>query len=361
MITEPVEMKTTPEQQLSDYRQLHDELLAINRESSSRVKGEKLCVCFGRLSGADAVHLFLRDPNTERFHCVASSDVDSPYIDGILVAGAEESLVTGGDDLIMKGALDVSIRAEQEEYDLSGKHLLLAAVPPMPVVTGVFLGEYRHPDDIEQGIQDDLLQLFLGQIYSVIDLMLERDRLEQQTRTLKLLYEISHELSHVRKEDVLLEKIMQLVEEHLRVDRCSLMIMEPDGKTMKIKKAFGMQEVDIDKIAVPVGEGIAGGVAASGKPLLIKDLDSEAGMESRVKGAQFRTNSLLSVPLVAQGDVIGVINVNNRKDGKSFAHEDLETLTVIGSELAVIMQRSYMALQLKKARDLDRAISHSMV
>jgi GAF domain-containing protein len=75
----------------------------------------------------------------------------------------------------------------------------------------------------------------------------------------------------------------------------------------------------------------------------------------------FRTNSLLSVPLVAHGEVIGVINVNNRKDGRPFTEDDMELLSKISSEIAAVLQRSYMALQLKKARELDKSINISVI
>jgi putative methionine-R-sulfoxide reductase with GAF domain len=165
-----------------------------------------------------------------------------------------------------------------------------------------------------------------------------------------------------RDEDMLLETILALIEKHLQVNRCSLMIVDKDRKHLRIKKAFGIDDVDIKKIKVPLGEGIAGYVATGTRPLLIKDIATEQHLISQVPQAEnFRTNSLLSVPLVAQEQIIGVINVNNRKDGRPFTEDDMELLSKISSEIAAVLQRSYMALQLKKARELDKSINRSVI
>jgi GAF domain-containing protein len=98
------------------------------------------------------------------------------------------------------------------------------------------------------------------------------------------------------------------------------------------------------------------------RPLLIRDIAAEKHLISQVpQKEKFRTKSLLSVPLVAQGEVIGVINVNNRKDGLPFSESDKDLLCKIGSEIAAVLQRSYMALQMKKAKELDRDIKRFMV
>ncbi len=155
---------------------------------------------------------------------------------------------------------------------------------------------------------------------------------------------------------------MVLIEKFLQVDRCSLMIMENDQKTLKIKKTFGITGVDLKNVKVKVGKGIAGSVAASGRPLLIKNIEEEL-TQLNVKSPQnqFYTNSLLSVPLITQGKVIGVINVNNKKNGQSFVSADEQLLSIIGVEIAVTIQRSYLVAQLEKAKEIDRDINHSMV
>ncbi len=206
-----------------------------------------------------------------------------------------------------------------------------------------------------------MITVFLDQIGHYFKWHVEAQQLQDKAKSLELLYEIGAKLSSIRDEDKLLEAILNLIVTNLQVDRCSLMIIDKDRKYLRIKKAVGKYDIDVTKVKVPIGEGIAGHVAMGTRPLLIKDLSQEKHLISHVpKKHNFRTNSLLSVPLVSQGEVIGVINVNNRKDGMPFSDSDMELLSKIASEIAAILMRSFIALQLKKARELDSDIKKFM-
>lgn len=218
-----------------------------------------------------------------------------------------------------------------------------------------------NPFELQDSVVNSQLPLLVAQCGSFIECYEETSRLEEKAKSLSLLYEIGGRLSAIRDEDKLLDSILELVEEHIQVDRCSLMILDEDKKVLRIKRAFGMPEVDIETVNVVLGEGIAGHVATGTKPLLIKDISAEKHLISQIDDREkFRTNSLLSVPLVTQGKTIGVINVNNRKDGWPFSLEDRDLLVKIASEIAAVLQRSYMALQVKKAKELEADIRHLM-
>ena len=221
--------------------------------------------------------------------------------------------------------------------------------------------EYDKSFDLDDKVKADMITVFMDQISLFFECDAETEQLQDKARSLELLYEIGSKLSSVRNEDDLLEAILNLIQQNLQVDRCSLMIIDEDRKYLRIKKAVGRYDIDVTQVKVPIGEGIAGHVAMGTRPLLIKDLSSEKHLISHVpKKHNFRTNSLLSVPLVSQGEVIGVINVNNRKDGMPFSETDMDLLSKIATEIAVILQRSYIALQLKKSRQLDSEIKKFM-
>lgn len=228
-------------------------------------------------------------------------------------------------------------------------------------VKGLVVCLHNKPFALDESAASNQLALLVAQLGSMIEYEQEISRLKEKAKSLTLLYEIGSKLSSIRDEDKLLDSILELIEEHIKVDRCSLMIVEEDRKILRIKRAFGMPEVDIDSVKVVLGEGIAGYVATGTRPLLIKDISAEKHLISQIdNGDKFRTNSLLSVPLVVQGKTIGVINVNNRKDGMPFSEEDKDLLVKIGSEIAAVLQRSYLALQIKKAKELEEDIKRSM-
>jgi len=326
-----------------------------------------MCEYLRELLGAQSVGLYLLDSKTGcfRFHR-GTTEIDEKYSGGYLEV-SEEALQPIDDRIPFKilTGCEIFLETENTTFEFTDHPLSFFPVRAHSMVKGVFIGEHNEFPKIEDAVRLELIATFLTEASLLVEFFLDYQSLQEKNTALQLLYEIADSLNTIRDEEKLLESILMLIKKHMQVERCSLMIMQPDGKTMKIKNAFGMPDVDIGKIKVTVGEGIAGFVAASARPLLIKDIESETHLKSNVKNKRvFRTSSLLSVPLITRGNVpkvIGVINVNNRNDGLSFSQADLDLLNAIGSGVAGVLQRSYMELQLKRARELDRDIQRYSV
>ena len=355
------------EQTLSGFRRLHEAFQAVVSEESHGSRQALMCEYLRELLGAQSVGFYLLDSKSGRFRFHrGTAEIDESYSGGYLEV-SEEALRPIEDRIPLKilTGSEILLETENTTFDFKDRLLFLLPVRAHSMVKGIFMGEHHEIPKREDAWRLELIEAFLAQASLLVEFFLEYQSLQEKHTALQLLYEIADSLNTIREEGKLLESILALIKNHMQVERCSLMIMQPDGMTMKIKNAFGMPDVDIAKIKVTVGEGIAGFVAASARPLLIKDIEAETHLKSNVKNKSvFRTNSLLSVPLITSGKVrkvIGVINVNNRNDGLSFSQADLDLLSTIGSEVAGVLQRSYMELQLKKARELDRDIQRFSV
>jgi len=101
---------------------------------------------------------------------------------------------------------------------------------------------------------------------------------------------------------------------------------------------------------VPLGEGIAGKVAAEGKPLLVENVDTSpyAGLSPR---GRYSTSSFICVPLLVKARVIGVINVNNATDSIRFTRDDLDLITGLAGLIALTIDN----VRLQTARETMRA------
>mgnify|MGYP001573077544 CR=1 FL=1 len=363
MISDKKQENETLKKQLAGFREIHQVLSEIIAEVSQDQKEALICRHFKEISGADEISLFLFNPKTERFHFrTATGESARNYAGGFLIPGEGEFSSLPEPDLRPTYSHRIRIETENDTYTYDDKFIMVIPVTAFSTVYGILISEYDDPCTTIDNDKEELIRVFLTPLSSLFECYAERQRQEGKAKSLELLYEIGSKLSSLRDEEQILENIMFLIEKHLQVDRCSLMIIDEDRKYLRIKKAFGIDDLDINKSKVPLGVGIAGHVAMGTRPLLIKDIASEKNLVSLVQQkANFRTNSLLSVPLVSQGEVIGVINVNNRKDGLPFSVEDMELLSKIGSEIAAVLHRSYLTLQLKKARELDREIRRSMV
>ena len=107
-------------------------------------------------------------------------------------------------------------------------------------------------------------------------------------------------------------------------------------KDKKLEEAINNGAVQCAKIGI--GEGIAGTVFLERKPI-ITNLGS-ADPRHIVKEFMTNVKSLLCVPLIAKGEVIGVINITNKKHDKLFNQKDLEFITSLANQAAIAIDNA---------------------
>ncbi len=131
---------------------------------------------------------------------------------------------------------------------------------------------------------------------------------------------------------------VKVIAEILSVKIVSLMLLDRDRKELFIKAAYGLDESVVEKTRVVVGESIAGGVADSGEPLLIRNVEKSC-ISEMPNNPQYETKSLISVPLRIGSTVIGVINANNKTSGESFTKDDLGLLNSLSLRMSKVIER----------------------
>jgi GAF domain-containing protein/GGDEF domain-containing protein len=136
----------------------------------------------------------------------------------------------------------------------------------------------------------------------------------------------------------LLSVILTLAIESVRAERGSIMLINEIDGTLRVEVARGMDNEVVRKIRLPLGEGIAGKVAESGKPLLI----SGKASEKKFKYVRERSDvkSAICVPLIAESHVIGVVNVNSSESPHAFTEADLNFLASLANLAAEVIYRS---------------------
>ncbi len=130
----------------------------------------------------------------------------------------------------------------------------------------------------------------------------------------------------LKDNQTLFQRVIDLIGDVLEVEIVSLMLVtEPEG-TLRIARAKGLDPAVQREAVCGVGEGIAGRVAKTGEPLLIRDLSQDPVFGKPDLHPRYRTNSLMCVPLKVNGKIIGVLNAN-KQSGRSFDESDLALFT----------------------------------
>jgi len=148
------------------------------------------------------------------------------------------------------------------------------------------------------------------------------------------LKEISTWVSSVFDLDELLELIIDTATRMVQAKASSLLLLDKKTKKLHFKVATGEKGEEVMKFEVNLGQGIAGFVAQTGEPLLIPDVSKEPRWYKEIsESIGFETRSIACVPMKADGEIIGVVEIIDKEDGSPIQNEDMFTLTVF-AELA---------------------------
>jgi putative methionine-R-sulfoxide reductase with GAF domain len=136
-------------------------------------------------------------------------------------------------------------------------------------------------------------------------------------------------------ERALLGAVLERVRTVLDADTATVLLLDRLAGQLVATAASGIEEEVTQGVRVPLGAGFAGTVAASAQPLILNRID-ESTVRNRLlidRGLK----SLLGVPLLAGGQVIGVLHVGSQA-GRPFTQEDVELLRLAADRAALAVQ-----------------------
>ena len=152
-----------------------------------------------------------------------------------------------------------------------------------------------------------------------------------------------------------LNNALMSVEQSLNAEVSSIFEVDQVKGELFIRLARGPGSDKIKSLRLKIGEGIAGWVAQTEKPLICPDpykdprfsrhFDDESG---------FRTRSILCVPLKSRDRLVGVVEVINKKAAQGFTAEDLEVLTMLGNMIGPALENAHLYSRLKEKLSLTR-------
>ena len=132
--------------------------------------------------------------------------------------------------------------------------------------------------------------------------------------------------------DVLLDELLTRVIGILGVDTAAILLLDEDENELVARAAKGLEEEVERGVRIPLGRGFAGRIAATRMPVRILNL-AEADIFNpilREKGLE----SMLGVPLLVEGDVVGVLHVGTLRQ-RAFGEDDTELLQRAGDRAAL--------------------------
>lgn len=162
--------------------------------------------------------------------------------------------------------------------------------------------------------------------------------LREQHRTLTRLVEcLERLLASAERSDQdadLLELLEQTLRDALDIIQAkdgSVLVFDPGTQELAFLLTAGELPADaLLGLRVPAGQGIAGWVAASRRPVIVNNSNEDARFYPDIDRAfEFRTESILAVPIIGGGAVLGVIEALNKKHGQRFSQSDKSLMMLL--------------------------------
>ncbi len=147
---------------------------------------------------------------------------------------------------------------------------------------------------------------------------------------------------------------MDMIRVAMQVEAGSLLLIEDN--VLKLKTMFNVDMENLTDFSIQLGQGIAGQVAAKGDCIIDNHVqESRLFFSAVAKAGGVITRSVLCVPMISQGRVIGVIEVLNKTNGH-FVAEDQQLLQSIASSVSIAIENSRLYKETLSIADQERTI-----
>ncbi len=153
----------------------------------------------------------------------------------------------------------------------------------------------------------------------------------------------------------LLSSIVSTVKEIVECRACVLFLVDDSGKYLDIKAATGIKKQWQDTARLAVGEGAAGRAVAERRTIYVPDTQSDPDFIFFDPSIR----SLVVVPLIFQGEVIGAINLDDTKPN-AFGRAQERLLSIAANHAAIAIQNARLFQKLSTEEHRTRAIIEHM-
>ncbi len=184
--------------------------------------------------------------------------------------------------------------------------------------------------------------------------------LNSRIKELKYLYELSLLSSEYPDIYEQFHLVIQGTAKILSVNKASLMLYDKDKVNLQIVSSLGIN-IDLHKLQnIENDDGIVQIVIKNRMPLLVSDLDKEPNL-SRYLKKTYQSKSFLIVPIIVEGEAIGVINMTDKDNAQQFSSSDLQFLTSVTSYIAKIYRNHFLKEEIAEQRRLKKEMEIASV
>ncbi len=235
--------------------------------------------------------------------------------------------------LIPHDAIDLSVASSN---DLLSFHISLSRPLPRTILQQLNNDISLHPS----GSTDDRVRLYLARNAAIS----HRWTISAENGIANSQITMTCQLNRKETMDAYVNKsidqFVDFISDSLDVDICSVMLGDELSGELRVASARGLDDRIVKTTSIKQGDKIAGWVALEGKPLFIRDIETDARF-SKKSIPQYNNKSLMSFPIKIDDRVIGVLNLNNKKSSEPFSQQDYERALALVDSFTEHLRSAY--------------------
>ncbi len=180
----------------------------------------------------------------------------------------------------------------------------------------------------------------------------ERDKINEELNSIqresKAIYQLNQAMTSSIELSALFDRILQVLNEILVCDHIVLLAHNPGDSVLEVVRTTGLDVNALSKVRFTFNQGVTGEAAQSQRTIYVKDIDKDDRNLS-YHGQVVTRGSMISVPLVVKGRLVGVINLHKRQID-AFSTSEQRLIQAIANQTALTIDNAQL---LEKSRDLS--------
>lgn len=198
----------------------------------------------------------------------------------------------------------------------------------------------------------DRLEVAAESVSFALDYALLYQEIERRALEKEVLLDITRSLAAPFDLEEVIEAIMQSLRQVVDYDAAAVYLVDRATRSLEIVSESGYPEGSEEAFGLQIGQGIVGWVAKTGESVIVPDVRSDP----RYVTARPETRSELAAPMVVEGQLVGVFNLES-DIGDAYHEGHLELLSAFASQAAVALQRARLGRDLVERRRLERELA----
>ena len=207
-----------------------------------------------------------------------------------------------------------------------------------------------NPEYEFSATQRQLFESIAGQASGAIVKTRLIDETNQRAMQFSALNDVTQQITSTFNVDFLLQTIVERAETMLNCEASSLLLFDDEKQDLYFRVVTGPVADKLINQPIEHGKGIAWRTVSEKRSVISNTtVASDIWNDEVDENTGFTTNSILTAPLITQGEVIGVIETINKHNGMPFTDMDQEILEAFAGQAAIAIENAQLYTQTDQA------------